>query len=179
MGTPERTEGTPDRPRVRAETLYALLVVLTLAGLAAASFAAYEVVDPAITKVCSPDPFFSCSKVLASGHTNILGIPDWSIGVTGYVVMLGLAVAGYRTFDRRYLQTLAVLSALGMCVVAYLVYTELFVVGAVCPVCSTAHALNVGVLAVSLVLLRMSRSEGTPEPGPAAPPGPPADAGGR
>ncbi len=164
------------RPRVRAETLYSLLIVLTIGGVVAASYAAYEVVNPEAAKVCSPNPFLSCQKVLASGHTTILGIPDWSIGLSGYLVMLVLAILAYRTFDRRYLKALTALSALGMVIVGYLVYTELVVVGAICPVCTTAHLLNVGVLAVALWLLRLSRPEPEERAAPGAGPAPAAEA---
>lgn len=161
------------RPRVSAETLYALLIVLLLGGLSAASFAAYEVVNPAAAQFCSPDPFLSCSRVLDSGHTNIGGIPDWSIGIVGYLAMLVLAVLASRTYDWRYLTGVMLLSLGGLAISLLLVYTELVVVGAICPVCTTAHLLNVGVLATSVALLRMSR----PEADALAPPSRPAASG--
>src|SRR5580693_2779252 len=92
----------PRRPRLDAETLYALLIVVLLGGLAAASYAAYEVLNPAASAVCSVSGTISCGKVADSGHTTILGIPDWGIGIAGFVAMLLVAFLAYRTFDRQY-----------------------------------------------------------------------------
>jgi uncharacterized membrane protein len=145
--------------KITAEQLYPLLVVLLLAGLAAALYAAYETVNPAASAVCSTSGYISCSKVGGSGHTTIAGIPDWAIGVGGYLGMTALGILAFRTFERRYLTLLAGLSAVGLLLSLYFVYEEVVVIQALCPVCSTAHALNVAVLAVTVALLRMSRPE--------------------
>src|SRR5580658_9094012 len=103
----------PRRRRLDAETLYALLIVDLIGGLGAACYAAYEVVNPAAAAYCSVNPLFSCVNVLKSGHTKFLGIsllPDFAVGIIGYSAMLVVAILAYRTFDRRYLKLLALLS---------------------------------------------------------------------
>src|SRR5580693_6199998 len=108
---PDDDEGSsPRRPgKVDAETLYALLLVVLLGGLAAASYAAYEVLNPAAAAVCSVNSKVSCSAVAGSGHTTLFGVPDWAIGIAGYVAMFAIALLAYRTFDRQYLKILAAL----------------------------------------------------------------------
>ena len=165
-GTAPRPAPEARSPRISAETLYALLLVLLLGGLAASLYAAYEVVNPAAAAVCSTSGYVSCSKVQSSGDTQVLGVPDWAVGVGGYVVMLLVGVLAYRTFDRRYLSLLLGLSGIGLLFSLFFVYEETVVIQALCPVCSTAHALNVGVLIVALTLWRMGRPA---EDGPGSP----------
>ncbi|MCI4366818.1 MAG: vitamin K epoxide reductase family protein [Thermoplasmata archaeon] len=153
-----------ERPRRRgldAETAYALLLVVLLGGLAAAGYAAYEVLNPGAAAVCSVNSHVSCAAVAASGHTTVAGVPDWAIGIAGYLTMFGVALLAFRTFDRRYLQGLAALSGTALVFVAYFVYNETVVIGSICPVCTTAHILDVVALALTLYLLRLSR----PDPG--------------
>lgn len=159
---------TSDRPPLdRARRLYSVLFVALMGGLAAAIFAWYETVNAAAAGVCSPSATVSCAKVGASGHTTLLGVPDWSIGIAGYLLMIVVAAIAYRSYDRRFLTLLAVLSTLGIGVSLYFVYTEAFVIHALCPVCTTAHLLNVVVLIVTLSLLRLSAPEaGAPHHAP-------------
>lgn len=156
---------------MRAESLYGLLFVFLMGGVFAASYAAYEVVNPAASAVCSTSGYVSCGAVADSGHTTILGVPDWLVGIAGYLAMFVVAVLAYRTYERRYLVALTGLSTLGLLVSLFFVYNELVVIQHLCPVCTAAHLLNVGVLAVSVSLLRLGRSEpedaGGPGPRPA------------
>lgn len=161
-------------PRVRAETLYALVFVFLMAGLAAAVFAWYETVNSAVTAVCSPNQSVSCAAVDHSGDTHSFGVPDWAVGIAGYVVMVGVAALAYRTFDRRYLMGLGLLSAIGVLISLVFVYQEAFVIHALCPVCTTAHLCNVGVLVCSAWLLRLSRPDADESDGPGSPSGPPS-----
>jgi uncharacterized membrane protein len=167
MSPRDEPEAAPDdgpvrRGRLDAETLYSLLLVVLLGGLAAASYAAYEVINPAAAAVCSVNSKVSCATVANSGHTSIgipgvLLIPDWTVGILGYAAMFVIALLAYRTFDRQYLKILAALSGIALLFVAYLVYTETVVIGAICPVCTTAHILDAVAFGITLQLLRMSR----------------------
>jgi uncharacterized membrane protein len=157
---------------VTAEALYPLLIIFTFVGLGAAIFAAFEVIDPSLTHVCSTNNSFlglklSCASVATSGHTTVLGVPDYAVGIGGFLAMIAVAILAYRSWDRKYLQLLAGLSLLGLVFTAYFVYNEVFVVGAICPVCTTAHCANVAVLLVTTALLRMSRPD-PEEPAPEA-----------
>jgi uncharacterized membrane protein len=169
---PRAAAGSKGRKsRVTAESLYPLLLIFLFIGLGAAIFAAFEVIDPSLTQVCSTSNSFlglklSCASVATSGHTTVLGIPDYAVGIIGYVVMIGVGIQAYRTWDRRYLKLLLACSLVGLLFIAYFVYEESFVIGAICPVCTTAHAANVGVLITTLTLLRMSRPDREAPAGP-------------
>jgi uncharacterized membrane protein len=160
-----------------AQTTYALLLVVLLGGLAAASYAAYEVINPQAAGVCSVNAYVSCGKVADSGHTTTGGIPDYAIGIAGYSAMFAVAALASRTFDRRYLQLLAALSGIALGFVSWFVYNETVLIGAVCLVCTTAHLLDGATFGLTLYLLRLSRPDSDEElhrvpvhasPGPAA-----------
>ena len=116
---------------------------------------------PSAASACSFNSLVSCSKVGSSGHTTTLGVPDWLWGIGGFLVLLGIDLRVYRTWDRRALQFLAGLSAVGALLSAWFVYNGLFLIQAVCPVCTVAQAANAVVLAASIALLRISSG---PEP---------------
>lgn len=154
--------------RMRAETAYSLVIVLLLAGLAFSAYSWYETVNPAARGVCSITPYFSCAKIDTSGDTTTLGLPDWGIGVAGYIVMLGLAFLAYRTYKRQHLLALTTVSGLGLLLSGYFAYLELFVIQGVCPICLGAYLCNIGAFVLMVYLVRMT-SEREPNAPAAAP----------
>jgi uncharacterized membrane protein len=142
---------------MRAESFHAALLVLVVAGLALAGFAAYETIHPSTAGVCSPTPWISCSKVDQSGHTTTFDIPDWKIGVAGFLAMLVLEIPLYVTWRRDLLTGMVALSGIGLAIAVYLGAIELAVIHAVCPVCFSAYLVDALVFVVSLRLLRFSR----------------------
>lgn len=142
---------------MRAETGYALLLTLVVVGMGFALYATYETYVPSARAACAVSAFFSCAKVDTSGHTSLLGIPDWSIGVAGFVVLLILGALAFRTWHRPYLQAFALVSALGLLLSLYLGYIELAIIQGLCPVCLGTYLFNAGALLTALYLLRQSR----------------------
>jgi uncharacterized membrane protein len=151
-------------PRMRAETAYSLVLVLLLAGLAFSTFAWYETVHPAAQGVCSINKYISCSKIDQSGRTTTLGVPDWAIGIGGYVVMVALGVLAFRTFKRPYLLSLLAVSGLGLALSAYLAYLELVVIQGICPICLGAYLCNLAAFGILVYLVRLT---GGPDDAPA------------
>lgn len=144
---------------VRAETLHALVFVLLLAGLGLSVYAWYESTHPAAQGSCSFSAFVSCAKVDQSSHTTTLGVPDYWIGVGGFALMLALDVPLYRTFKRPWLLALLAVSLVGGIFSVYLAAIELFVIQAVCLVCTGTYLLNAAVLVCAFVLMREGRGE--------------------
>jgi uncharacterized membrane protein len=142
---------------MRAETLHAALLVVLVAGLGLSAFAAYETLNPSVASVCSVSAFVSCSKVDQSGHTTTLGVPDWLIGIGGFVVLLALDVPLYATWRRDLLTAVVAVSGLGLAVAVYLATVELTVIHALCPVCFSTYLLDGAAFGLSLWLLVSSR----------------------
>jgi uncharacterized membrane protein len=156
--------------RMRAETAYALVIVILLAGLAFSIYAWAETAFPALQSTCSWSSFISCGKIDNSGHTTTAGIPDWAIGIVGYLAMLALAFLAYSTYKRPHLLGLTTVSGLGVALSGYYAYLELVVIQGLCPICLGAYLCNLGafVLMVYLVRLTADRHDPVPAAGPDA-----------
>jgi uncharacterized membrane protein len=139
-------------------------------GLIASVYAAAEVQDASLSKACTFSAFFSCGKILGSGKTTLLGIPDWSVGIAGFILILvvGVMAERYRK-DPRVTYALLGVTSLGVALAAYFLYVELAEIGGLCPVCVTAYFF--GVLAwlgaVGLARKAYRRAHRAPEPSPA------------
>ncbi|MCI4363115.1 MAG: vitamin K epoxide reductase family protein [Thermoplasmata archaeon] len=149
---------------VDARLLHRLLLVSILAGIGFSLYATAEVLDPALQSSCSVSAFFSCGAVDQSGHTSIGPLPDWSIGLGGFLVLLALDLPLLATFDARLLGAVLLLSGVGLGVSLYLGYVELDIIHALCPICLGAYLSNASILLLALLLtrLRLARVE-TPE----------------
>jgi len=101
---------------------------LSLIGLAIAAYLALTRLSGGLP-VCGP--LHGCETVALSSYSEIFGIPVAFFGVVFSVALVGLAVAWWRTSDRRALLGLYGLGLLGVLFVAYLTYLELFVIGAI------------------------------------------------
>jgi uncharacterized membrane protein len=154
--------------RMRAETAYSLVIVLLLAGLAFSTYAWYETVNPAARGVCSFGSYFSCAKIDTSGDTTTLGLPDWGIGVAGYVVMLFLGILAYSTYKRPHLLAVTAVSGLGVAISAYFAYIELVIIQGICVICLGAYLCNLAAFLLLVFLVRLT-DEKEPVAAPSAP----------
>jgi uncharacterized membrane protein len=146
---------------VDARLLHRLLLVCIVVGIGFSSYAAFEVLDKGLQGTCSVNAYISCSAVDTSGHTTLGPVPDWVIGLLGFVVMLALDVPLLRTYDPRLLYGVLGLSALGLGVAGYLAYIELDIIHALCPVCLGAYLSDLAVLLVAVSLVRLRRAAAT------------------
>ena len=144
---------------MRAETAHALVLLGLVAGLAFSTYAWYESVNTSAQGLCSINSYVSCGKIDTSGHTTTLGIQDYLWGIGGFVVMLALDIPLYRSWNRRLLEFLTVVSAAGAILSVYFAYLELVVIQGLCIICLGAYFSNLFVLAFLVVLVRMGRRE--------------------
>ena len=140
---------------MRAESVHAALLVVLVAGLGLAVYAAVETLYPA-TGACNINSYVSCAKVATSSHTTTLGVPDWAIGIAGFLVLLALDVPLYRTWRRDLLRAVVVVAGLGLVLAAYFAYVELAVIQALCLVCFSTYAADGVAFALAVWLLRSS-----------------------
>jgi len=118
--------------------------------------------------VCSR--WAQCDVVNNSVYAKIYGIPVAFIGLAGYLVLLGLAVAALQTWGpphRRLLAISFVLALGGLGFSAYLTYIELFVIEAICNWC-VASAILITLLAI-VGGVNLWRAGGEPLQPPARP----------
>lgn len=87
-------------------------------------------------------PVSGCEDVARSEYSAILGVPTAAFGGAFSAALLVLALLWTRTGDRRALVGAYGLGLVGVIVVGYLTYLELFVIHAVCAWC-VAYGLTV------------------------------------
>jgi uncharacterized membrane protein len=125
-------------------------------GIIVSIFAALETYTASLRGICSINSFFSCSKVDTSGLTSTFGIPDYLIGVLGFIlIFIVAAIAESRPRDRRWEYLLVFVTTAGLAVAAYFVYVELALIGAFCVVCGASYAMGLVAWGGSLGLLRV------------------------
>ncbi len=121
----------------------AAVIVIAVVGMLDSAYAAYQHYAVPGESACDFNVTVNCDVVNQSEYSEVAGVPVAFIGLAGYLffaAVAGMALAWPR-FRRRggYLVLLAALPALAYSL--YLTYIEIFVLGAVCPMCMLSLAL--------------------------------------
>lgn len=119
--------------------------VLAVAGLAVSGYLSYEHYTGSTTLVCSDSGAVNCLKVTTSQWSVILGLP---VAVAGFAFFAGMvlfclpvrAVASWHALR-------IACCVIGMVMVLWLVYVELFKVHAICLWCTSVHVITLLLLA--------------------------------
>ena len=128
---------------MRTRSIRTLIYAAAGIGLLLSLFAAFEVIDAGLTKLCTLNSFISCATVANSGHTTTLYVPDWLWGVLGFILILVVASLAERNpEDPRYVYGLIALTTIGIALALYFLYVELAVIHAICIVCASAYAMG-------------------------------------
>ncbi len=120
-----------------------ILVVMSLFGLGAALevFITYYYLGQSLP-LCTPGGFFDCARVLGSTYSQFFGIPLELFAAAYFIVNLALvyliAFGSDRVFQRA-LGAIFIWRFLGLMIVPYLVFIELFVIHAICVYCTMMH----------------------------------------
>lgn len=130
------------------------LIVLTLLGLAVASYVTY-VHYAGIKPACTSGE--SCTKVQTSRYAEIEGVPVALVGLIGYVVIL-LTLLAPDGENTRF--ALAGLTVGGFAFSAYLTYREIFSIHAICEECASSAVIMT--IMMCLAVWRFLRSEAPP-----------------
>jgi len=105
-------------------------------------------------------PVKGCETVEASPYSEIFGIPVALPGLLMSLAILITVVAWWWSGDRRFLYVPYALGILGLFVVGYLTYLELFVIHAVCIWCVAFAIAIVAGWIVTLVAMRRTAASG-------------------
>jgi uncharacterized membrane protein len=125
--------------------------VLALGGLLVALYlAAVDVWRGEVPLACPAGGLVNCDVVTSSPPSRVGPVPVVFLGVLWFAVLLALLAAEAPLGRLRWLPLAWAFA--GLLTVFYLVYAELFVVGAICLWCTVVHA-----LVIALFLLALSR----------------------
>jgi len=137
-----------------------LLLTATLAvfGIATSAYLTWQWYEAANRTWCDLDAFFSCTKVRESPFSAVAGLPTAFVGVAGFGILLAFSVSALRGIERvgpfTTTRWLWIFASVGALVGIGLTFIEIFVIQAICLLCAIGFALDLGILAVLLVLPR-------------------------
>jgi uncharacterized membrane protein len=108
---------------------------------------------------CATGGIVDCERVTSSAESSVGPVPVAVLGLIWFGVWLGLLVAAIRRPGRRLSGLQLTWAAAGLLAVFYLVYAELFLIGAICVWCTVVHA-----AVIALFLLAVADAAALPEP---------------
>jgi uncharacterized membrane protein len=116
------------------------LLILSLFGLGDSIYLTLAHYSASVVVACADTGGIDCSKVITSPQSIIFGIPVAVYGLAYYVVtaVASLPFAWRRTTPRL-LQLRLASATVGLGFVAYLLYTELYTIRAICLWCTGVH----------------------------------------
>lgn len=133
------------------------------AGLAVSVYLTIAHYTTAVTLACPATGVVDCAKVTSSAQSVILGIPVAVLGLVFFAAAGALGLpALWRRPERLLRAARMLLSIIGVCFVARLVYAELFEIDAICLWCTVVHVLALAMFAITA--LGTAATATAPEP---------------
>jgi uncharacterized membrane protein len=134
--------------------LASAIAILSMVGLVVSGYLTWS--DLAISSdVCPINGFFECSVVTSSSYSRIEGMPVALLGAFWFIVALLLAMRVVN--ETSWVKLQLAWSILGVAGIIWLVYVELFLIGAVCLLCTLTHSVGIAILVLSLGVWRGTR----------------------
>jgi uncharacterized membrane protein len=138
---------------------------LSLLALAIASYLTVTHYTDPKALACPDTGIVNCSLVTTSSWSVVLGVPLAVLGLVWAVVMIGFTVPWAWHSDARWVDgARLVVAGAGAVMVLYLVYVELFRIGAICLWCTAMHVTAVCLLGVILAGRAASSSTASAHP---------------
>jgi uncharacterized membrane protein len=128
------------------------MMVSALVGLADSAYLAYLSFSPPTSCPVGEFSIFSCNEVIYSQYAHVYGISVALLGLGWFIIASGLIIVAWR--DERFRSVVLVWSLLGTAGIAAFVYTEIFLLGSICLLCTIAHVMGLTILALSVVNVR-------------------------
>ena len=130
-----------------------LTLLLSIAGVAVSAYLTYAHYKGASALACPDTGTVNCAKVTTSSQSEIFGVfPVAVLGLAYFVVMSALCTPWAWDSLRpelRWARIAGVVVGIGM--VVYLLYAELFQIDAICIYCTVVHAVTVLVFAAVVI----------------------------
>lgn len=156
------TEQTSIRAGERAVPRWAPVtsLVICLLGLLDAAYLTFEHYTSSATLACSETGAINCLKVTTSSYASILGVPVAVLGLVFFVAMTALCLPAVWRLPNLAVHRLRLAgAAVGLVMVLYLVWVELFRLDAICLWCTGVHVLTFALFAVVVIAAALSAEE--------------------
>jgi uncharacterized membrane protein len=144
-GTGLTQEAVAEAPSTATAPLWFQLVTfgLALAGLGVSIYLTIAHFTESALLGCSESGAINCTKVTTSPQSYVFGIPVAVLGLAFYLTAVALMSPWAWRSARREIHLLRLASlVVGIGFVLYLVYAELFIIGAICLYCTSVHAIT-------------------------------------
>jgi len=125
---------------------------LSVAGLAVSTYLTVEHLTTPTLLACPETGVVNCQQVLTSPQASLVGVPVAVLGLVYFLAMVGLTLPVAWASSRRELRLARLGGAvIGVLMVFYLLYAELFEVDRICLWCTVVHVITVALFAVLVV----------------------------
>ena len=132
--------------------LFWAMIISTLVGLFMSAYLVYLTLMPPTSCPVGEFSIFSCNEVIYSQYAHFYGISVAMLGLGWFIIALPLILITRR--DARFIRAVVAWSVLGAVGVAGFVYTEIFLLGSVCVLCTVAHVAGLAILVLSIASIR-------------------------
>ncbi|HRC00499.1 MAG: vitamin K epoxide reductase family protein [Candidatus Lutibacillus vidarii] len=134
---------------------------LCVVGLGVSAFLAYESATASVILACPVNGAIDCGKVTTSAWSKLFGIPVSYLGLLFFIGMIALCTKAAWTRGSALVHNLRLGgTVVGVAMVLYLVWAELFRIGAICLWCTVVHVVSFALFCV--VLFARVLAEPTP-----------------
>ena len=123
-----------------------------LLGLSVSAYLTYLSLTPPTSCPIGDLSIFSCNEVIYSTYSKFYGVSVGLLGLGWFVIAFGLIAL--TRWSWRFIRGVMAWSLLGAVGVAGFVYTELFLIGSICPLCTIAHLAGIAILVLSVLGMR-------------------------
>jgi uncharacterized membrane protein len=127
--------------------IWTIISVLATIGIGLAIYLFYSYLAPEPPTICNISASVNCDPVTKGNLAEWFGVPVSLIGLIGYIVILGSALAKKKTI------TFA-MTTFGMLFCLRLTYLEIFVEKIICPVCVLCQLIMLTIFILTLILLK-------------------------
>ncbi len=131
----------------------ATTTALSLLGLAVSAYLTVEHFSSGTTLACPDTGAINCVKVTASSYSKLFGVPVALLGLLFFVAMVPLSLpVAWRSRHAGVARLRLLLACVGVLFVLYLVWAELFPIGAICLWCTVVHVVTVTLFGIVVVV---------------------------
>ncbi len=109
------------------------------AGVADSLYLLAEALNAQVTLYCPTIGIVNCVAVTSSEYSRFLGVPVALLAVFWFITMMSLFIINSGSLNHLLLP----LWVVGLVFVGYLIFVELFLLHAICPYCTLAHAAGI------------------------------------
>ena len=127
----------------QSRVVQTICLSLSVVGAVVAGYLAVAHYTSPSLLVCSDRGMVDCAQVTSSPESTIAGVPVAVLGVFFFLAMSFVSLpAAWRSQSRGIKGARLGLVWVGMCLVLWLIYAELFLIHAICLYCSLVHVIT-------------------------------------